>query len=148
MAEAMSPELCCRLVEKAADAFLFADTEGIIRLWNASAEAMFGYPAEEALGQSLDLIIGERLRARHWEGWGQVMATGNSRYGSRDLLAVPAVRKDGSQISCEFTISMIKDENGRLLGLGAILRDITARRKEEKALKERLAELERAAAGA
>ncbi len=146
MAAALPPELCCRLIEKAADAILFADPEGIIRLWNASAEAMFGYSAEEALGQSLDLIIGERLRARHWEGWHKVMATGNSRYGASDLLAVPAVRRDGSQISCEFTISMIKDEDGRLLGLVAILRDVTARRKEEKALKERLAELEKASA--
>jgi PAS domain S-box-containing protein len=141
-------DLCSLLVVGAADAILFADREGIIRLWNAGAESMFGYPASEAVGQSLDLIIGERLRPRHWEGWEKVMRTGNTRYGARDLLAVPARRCDGTQISCEFTISLVRGEDGLPLGVGAILRDVTARRKEEKALKDRLAELEKVAAGA
>ena len=95
--------LCRRIVEDSPVAILFADREGRIRLWNAGAEAMFGYRADEALGQSMDLIIPERQRARHWEGWEKVMATGVTRYG-REVLAVPATRKDGSRISIEFNI--------------------------------------------
>ena len=92
-----------QIVEKAADAIIFADKEGIIRLWNSGAEAIFGYSKEEALGETLDLIIPEKLRERHWEGYRNVMATGVTKYGS-ELLAVPANRNDGSRISVEFTI--------------------------------------------
>ena len=78
-----------RIVEDSPIAILYADRDGKIRFWNAGAEAMFGYPAQEALGQSLDLIVPEKQRARHWEGWTRVMATGITKYGS-DPLAVPA----------------------------------------------------------
>ena len=84
---------------------------GLIRLWNAGAEAMFGYRAAEMEGQSLDRIIPEALRARHNEGFRRVMASGESRYAA-DLLAVPGLRKDGSRISLEFTITLIKDDEG------------------------------------
>lgn len=130
-----------RIVEEAQDAIIFADRDGVIRLWNSGAEALFGYRAPEALGQTLDLIIPRGLRARHWQGYRRVMATGVTRYG-RELLAVPAVRKDGSRVSLEFSIALLRDEQGQLLGAAAILRDVTARWQQEKALKERLAELE------
>jgi len=133
--------LCQRIVEDAQDAVIFADRDGMIRLWNAGAEAMFGYRAEEAVGQTLDLIIPERLRGRHWEGYRKVMATGVTRYG-REVLAVPSMRKDGSRISLEFTIVLLRNETGELLGAAAIIRDVTARWQQEKALKERLAALE------
>ncbi|HLN58835.1 MAG TPA: PAS domain S-box protein, partial [Thermoanaerobaculia bacterium] len=89
-----------RIVDDSPVAILFADRDGKIRLWNTGAEAMFGYSAEEAIGQSLDLIVPERQRPRHWEGWERVMATGVTKYG-RDVLAVPALKKDGSRISIE-----------------------------------------------
>lgn len=133
--------LCKSIVDNAPDAMIFSDREGIIRLWNSGAEAMFGYAASEALGQSLDIIIPENLRGRHWEGYKKTMATGETKYG-KDLLAVPGIRKDGSRISLEFSIVMVKDETGQLLGPAAILRDVTARFKKEKELKERLAALE------
>lgn len=129
------------IVEHAQDAIIFADREGIIRLWNAGAEAIFGYLAEEAIGQSLDIIIPERLRSRHWEGYRKVMATGVTKYG-REFLAVPGTRKDGTRLSLEFTIILLRDETGALLGPAAILRDVTARWQQEKALRERLAALE------
>ncbi len=132
------------IIDQAPDAILFADREGIIRLWNAGAEAMFGFPAAEALGQSLDLIIPERLRERHWEGYRQVMATGLTRYG-KDLLSVPALHRNGSQLSSEFSIVMVTDGPGQVLGVAAIMRDVTARWRKEKSLKERLAKLEGAA---
>jgi PAS domain S-box-containing protein len=133
--------VCRRIVEEAHDAVIFADREGKIRLWNTGAEETFGYTAEEALGQSLDLIIPEKHRPSHWAGYYWVMETGVTRYG-RDLLKVPALRKDGRRISIEFTIVPVKDGTGRMLGIAAIIRDVTRRWEEEKALRTRLAELE------
>ena len=133
--------LCKEIVDNAPDAMIFADREGIIRLWNAGAVAMFGYSAEEALGKSLDIIIPENLRGRHWEGYHKTMATGDTKYG-KDLLAVPGIRKDGTRISLEFSIILLRDEGGQPLGPAAILRDVTVRWKKEKELKERLAALE------
>lgn len=133
--------LCQQIVDGAQDAVIFADRDGIIRLWNGGAEAIFGYRAEEAVGRTLDLIIPERLRARHWAGYRQVMATGVTRYG-REVLAVPAQRQDGTRLSLEFTIILVRDTGGDLLGAAAILRDVTARWQRDKALKERLATLE------
>jgi PAS domain S-box-containing protein len=130
-----------QIVEHAQDAMIFADGDGVIRLWNAGAEAMFGYRAEEAVGRTLDLIIPAPLRARHWAGYRQVMATGVTRYG-REVLAVPALRKDGTRLSLEFTIILVRDAAGDLLGPAAIIRDVTERWQRDKALKERLAALE------
>jgi PAS domain S-box-containing protein len=133
--------LCQQIVEGTQEAVIFADHDGLIRLWNGGAAAMFGYQAEEATGQSLDLIIPERLRGRHWEGYRKVMATGVTRYG-RELLAVPALRKDGTRLSLEFTIVMLRNDRGELIGTAALLRDVTVRWQQEKALKERVAGLE------
>ncbi len=130
-----------QIVEGAQDAIVFADPDGIIRLWNSGAEAIFGYSAEEALGQTLDLIVPEKLRERHWEGYRQVMETGVTRYGS-ELLAVPALNKDDSRMSVEFTISLLSDDAGKPVGTAAIMRDVTERWQKEKELKKRLAELE------
>ena len=93
-------ELCLRIVAESQDAIIFADREGVIRLWNSGAEAMLGHRAEEAIGKTLDVIIPERLRQRHWDGWRKVMATGVTRYG-REVLAVPAMRKDGTRLGQE-----------------------------------------------
>ena len=130
-----------QIVEGAQDAIIFADREGIIRLWNSGAEAMFGYSAAEALGQTLDLIVPEKMRERHWEGYRKVMASGITKYGS-EVLAVPATRSDGSGISVEFTIILLKDSAGEPLGTAAIMRDVTKRWQKEKELKKRLKELE------
>lgn len=133
--------LCQRIVESTQMAIIFADREGIIRLWNSGAEAMFGYRVEEALGQKLDLIVPERHRARHWEGYHKVMATGTTKYG-REMLAVPAVTKDGSRISIEFSIALLRSPTGEILGAVAIMLDVTARWQKQKEMKERLAALE------
>ncbi|MGO8760603.1 MAG: PAS domain-containing protein [Desulfobaccales bacterium] len=133
--------LCRRIVAGSRDAIIFADKEGRIRLWNAGAQALFGYRAAEMEGQTLDLIIPEALRARHNEGFRRVMAEGRSRYAA-DLLAVPGLRQDGTRISLEFTITLIKDDHGQVLGAAAIMRDVTARWQREKELAKRLAVLE------
>jgi PAS domain S-box-containing protein len=128
------------ILSAAADAVVATDRDGIIRVWNPGAERIFGHRADEALGQSLDLIIPERLRARHWEGFRQVMATGESHYGDGDLLSVPSVHKDGQRISLEFTVIPLKDVQGRMQGIAAVMRDVTARFEEIRTLKKKLAE--------
>lgn len=130
-----------RIVEESQIGILYADREGLIRLWNAGAEAMFGFRAEEVLGKSMDLIIPERQRPRHWEGWARVMETGVTRYG-REVLAVPAMRKDGSRISIEFNILLLRASTGEILGAAATIQDVTERWQQQKELKSRLAALE------
>jgi PAS domain S-box-containing protein len=139
--EAFRDWLCRRLVMESRDAIIFADREGIIRLWNAGAEAMFGYRAAEMEGENLDRIIPATLRDRHNQGYRRVMAKGESQYAA-ELLAVPGLRQDGARISLEFTITLIKDEQGAVLGAAAILRDVTARWQREREMKKRLSELE------
>ena len=133
-------QLCRHLVTHAPDAIVYADDQGLIRLWNEGAERIFGYSQAEAEGRSLDIIIPENQRSRHWEGFGRTLATGQTRYGAESLLAVPAVRKDGSRVSVEFTILPFHGEDGRIIGMGAIMRDVTARFLELKAMRQQLAE--------
>ena len=128
-----------------ADAIVASDKDGAIVFWNPGAERIFGYASAEAAGLSLDIIIPERLRARHWEGYHRVMQGGESRYGHGDILAVPALRKDGTQISIEFTIAPLRNGADALVGLVAIMRDVTARFEETRALKRQLAEAAKAA---
>ena len=124
------------LLHSMSDAIIASDGGGRIIFWNPGAERIFGFSRSEATGQSLDLIIPERLRARHWVGYTDVMRTGESRYGHGDLLSVPALRKDGTRLSIEFTIVPLKDVAGAMAGMVAILRDVTARFEELRALRQ------------
>ena len=133
--------LCRRIVETAGDAVIFSDRDGIIRLWNRAAEGIFGYTKTEAVGQSLDLVIPERQRDLHWKGYGKAMLDGVTKSGS-ETLAVPAVTKDGERISIEFTINLLRDGEGKVLGPVAVVRDVTARWFREKEMRQRLAFLE------
>ena len=128
------------------DAIVAADREGIIRIWNPGAERVFGHTRDEALGRTLDLIIPERLRARHWEGFARVVETGQSRYREDELLAVPAMRKNGTAISVQFTIAPIR-KSGQMIGMAAIIRDVTKQFQETRELRRRLAELQARIAG-
>jgi PAS domain S-box-containing protein len=139
--EPLSDAHLAELVHGAGDAVIVADAAGAIRYWNAGAEAMFGRPAHEALGESLDVIIPEQLRERHWEGFRHTMATGETQYAGRTL-AVPAVRADGSRISVEFTVALLREETGAVAGIAAIMRDVTAAWEERRALARRVRELE------
>ena len=141
MEQYSSDWLSQQIVSGAQDAIIFADSKGVIHLWNSGAEALFGYAASEAVGQTLDLIIPERLRERHWGGYHGVMESGVSRYG-RELLAVPGQRKDGTRVSLEFSILLLMGENGKPLGAAALLRDVSERFQRERETRERIAELE------
>jgi PAS domain S-box-containing protein len=133
------------ILQSSSEAIMASDVEGKIMFWNPGATRIFGFDATEALGQSLDLIIPERLRARHWQGYRHVMATGHSRYSEGDLLSVPALTKDGRRISVEFTIAILRDDQGNMIGMASVMRDSTARFEEMKSLRRRIAELENAA---
>jgi PAS domain S-box-containing protein len=131
-----------QLVETLGDAIVVADASGAISLWNPAAEHLFGFTPAEALGNSLDLIIPERLRARHWAGFGKTMANGETRY-AHDLLRVPAVHKDGRALSIAFTVALLYGPQREVIGIAAVIRDETARFAEERNLHKRIAELER-----
>lgn len=130
------------LVWAAGDAIIASDTDGAILLWNPAAERIFGFRAEEALGRSLDLIIPERLRNRHWEGYERVMRTGKTRYGA-EVLRVPALHKEGRSLSIAFTVGLLFSQEGRVQAITAIVRDETSRWQEERARRARLLDLEK-----
>ena len=138
---------CQQIIASIGDAVVVSDAGGAIILWNAAAERMFGYTEAEALGNSLDLITPERLRARHWEGYHKSMATGTTKYGN-DLLRVPATHKDGRAMSIAFTVAMLFTSEHKVSAIVAVIRDETARFNEDRALKKRLTELEAAVAAA
>ena len=134
------PGLGDALLNSASDAIIATDYDGRITFWNPGAERVFGFTAEETVGQSLDLIIPENLRARHWSGYRNTMKTGTSRYGHGDLLSVPGLTKDGRRISVEFTIVLLRNEVQAIIGTVAVMRDVTKRFAEVRELKRRLAE--------
>jgi PAS domain S-box-containing protein len=129
------------LVQAAGDAIIAAGTDGKILLWNPAAERIFGFTAEDALGHALELIIPERLRTRHWEGYQRVMRTGQTRYGT-EVLRVPALHKDGRALSIAFTVALLHAGDGGIQAIAAIIRDETARWEEERALRRRLTKIE------
>lgn len=144
----LASDLGKALLSSASDAIVATDREGLITFWNPGAERVFGFTAAEAAGQSLDLMIPENLRARHWAGYRQVMQTGESRYGHGDLLSVPALSKDGRRISVEFTIVILRSAQGDIAGTVAVMRDVTKRFEEVRDLKRQLAAQGRASSGA
>ncbi len=133
-----------QLVHELADAVVIADTAGTIVFWNAAAATLFGWSDDDAVGRSLDLIIPQRLRRRHWDGYQRVMETGRTKYSGR-LLEVPALHRDGHTLSVAFTVTLLtRPGESRPEAIAAVLRDDTARRKELIGLRERVTELEAA----
>jgi PAS domain S-box-containing protein len=128
-----------RLVAGMSEAIIYADADGMIRYWNHGAARVFGFTAQEALGQSLDIIVPSALRERHWQGYHATMRTGQSRYGEGHLLSVPAIRNDGTRISVEFTIVPFTDEAGNMAGIAAIMRDATKSFEELRTLRKEVA---------
>lgn len=130
-----------QLVSAVGDAIVVCDPSGAITLWNPAAEYIFGFTESEALGQSLDLIIPQRLRQRHWDGYHKTMKTGQTRYG-HDVLRVPAAHKDGRAMSISFTVALLYSDDKEITGIASVIRDETSKFNEDRALRKRLAELE------
>jgi PAS domain S-box-containing protein len=139
---ALPHDLAERLLDGSPDAILICDPAGMVRYWNAAAERIFGFPVTEVLGESMNLIIPERFRARHWAAWEATMKTGITRYGGGQLLAVPALQKNGRQISIEFSVQLVKDAGGLIEWVVAVVRDVTERYRHEKEQRARLRLLE------
>lgn len=129
------------LLDIMGDGVIVSDAYNRIVYWNAAATRIFGFTEHEALGQTMDLIVPERLRQRHNVGFAQSMETGTTRYGN-DLLKVPACHKDGRTLSIAFTVAMLFDQDRRVSGVAAVIRDETRRFHEERELRRKLADLE------
>lgn len=121
-----------RIVQFAPDPLIFADLEGVIRIWNEAAVRMFGHSAEEALGQSLDLIIPERFREQHWTGYDRALGDRDTKYRGQ-LLTTRSMRKDGTTMYLELSFSIVTGEDGAALGALAQARDVTERFERERA---------------
>ena len=130
------------VVRETPEAIVACDPNGIIALWNGGAERIFGYPAAEALGRNLDLIIPEKQRSRHWAGYDKTMATGETKYGDT-LLKVPAAHRDGRRLSIEFSVALLRDAQGKVAGIAAVIRDSTERWAADRELRAALAVAER-----
>ena len=129
------------LIAAIGDAVMVCDAKGAITLWNPACERLFGHTEAEVLGKSMDMIIPDRLRKRHWDGYEKTMATGITKYG-HDVLRVPAVDKQGNALSIAFTVAMLHGTDGKVSAIAAIIRDETSRFNDERALKKRVADLE------
>jgi PAS domain S-box-containing protein len=131
-----------QLVRTMADAVVIADPDGTITFWNDAAAELFGWSAAEAVGQTLDLMIPDRLRHRHWEGYRRVMQTGHTTYGDR-LLEVPALHRDGRSFSIAFTVTLLRRPGDRQpFAIAAVLRDDTQRWQHSRGDRARIAALE------
>ena len=137
----LTPDLWVRIADNSPDGILICDPTGTIRYWNRGAERIFGFARDTVVGASLDLIIPERLRARHWAGWRAAMSTGKTKYAEGQLLAVPAVHAEGRRISIEFSIQFLAGANSEVEWVVAVIRDATERFNREKALRSELSGL-------
>ena len=136
--EDLATDVVLAMTAQAPDGMVIVDPEGLIRYWNRGAERIFGYAAAEAIGRNLDVIIPEKHRQRHWDGFVAAMAAGASKYGDNDLLAVPALTASGGIVSIEFSVVLLSGPDGTPGYIGAVIRDVTARRAQEKEIRQRL----------
>jgi PAS domain S-box-containing protein len=126
------PELAELILDQVADAVIYADRAGAITRWNRASTALFGYSAQEAIGQNLDLIIPEHLRAPHWKGYNAAMAAGALKLQGRPTLT-RSLHKDGKKLYVEMTFAIVEDRaGGDVLGSVAMARDVTERVAKEK----------------
>lgn len=129
-----------QIVENSGDAIILSDRDGKIRIWNRGAERIFGFTEKEAIGESLDIIVPEKIRERHWEGYNKTMKSGTTKYGDT-ILSVPALTKSGERISVDFTVILVT-EGDAVSGVAAIMRDVTEKYQRERELQKRVKELE------
>lgn len=133
--------ICRKIVEACSEAVIFADREGLVRLWNRGAELIFGYAPAEILGQSLDIIIPERLRRAHWDAFNRSVETGRTKHTDR-VLTTRSMHKNGSKLYVDLSFGLVKDDNGVVLGAFAVGRDCTARYLAERTMQARVQDLE------
>ena len=124
--------LDAQILDAVADALIFADRSGAILRWNHAAAHLFGYSADEALGQNLDLIIPEHLRGPHWNGFSAAITSGTMKLQGRPTLT-RALHKGGGRLYIEMTFALVRGAAGEVLGAVAMARDVTERVERERA---------------
>lgn len=129
------------LVDQSPDAIIYAGKEGTVQVWNTAAATMFGFSREEAMGQSLDIIIPEQFREAHWAGFNRAIETGVTKLGGQ-ALPTRAMRAGGENFYIEVAFSLVRDDSGVVIGALANARDITERFEQDRANRRRLRELE------
>ena len=129
------------LIEGLADAMIFTDRDGLIRVWNSGAEAVFGHRADEIIGKSLDVLVPDRLRSAHWAGFDTAMETGQLKH-VRQSMTTRSIHKDGSDLYIDMSFALVRDDTGLVLGAVAVARDVTDRFKAEREARKRLVALE------
>lgn len=138
----VNPDVYKAIVEQSTDAVILSDREGAILIWNRGAERVFGYGVQEALGQSLDLIIPERMRAAHWKGFRRAVESGKTKYGGK-VMTTRSVHKDGRTLYVDLSFSLVDDGAGELAGVLATGRDCTERYLVDKALRAKVQDQEK-----
>ncbi len=129
------------LLEQAPDAIIYADASGVIRSWNAAATRIFGFPAEEAIGQPLDIIIPEGFRERHWTAWERAAADSVTKYVGQSL-PTRALHQSGEEFMVELSFAVVLSADGEAQGALATARDIRERWEEQRSARRRLRKLE------
>lgn len=142
LSDGTASRLCEAIVAQTPDAIVFADREGVIRTWIRGAEILFGFPAEDVVGSSLDVIIPERFRQAHWAGFRRAVGSGCARHGDT-VRTTRAVHRFGQTPYVDLSFALVRDDSGSVIGSVAVGRDGGHRYLAEKALRERLAEVER-----
>lgn len=139
--EELQTPLMTTLMAQGSDALIYADKEGIIRVWNHGAENIFGHTSAEAIGQSLDIIIPEKLRAAHWKGFHAALDSDTMKYKDQ-VMTTRAVHKDGSTRYVDLSFFMTHDAQGQPLGSLSMARNATERYLQDRELKKKLANFE------
>lgn len=132
------------IVAQTPDAIIFADCDRLVQVWNRGAEAVFGFSAAEIIGCSLDIIIPDRFRRAHWEGFRQAIASGRTQHGDH-VRTTRATHKLGHRLYVDLSFGLVMNGAGSVIGSVAVGRECSERYVSVKALREQLAELERKA---
>jgi PAS domain S-box-containing protein len=125
-------DLDTHILDAVADALIYADRSGSIQRWNDASERLFGYSADEALGENLELIIPEHLRSAHWNGFNAAIASGTLKLQGRPTLT-RALHKGGRRLYIEMTFALVKGADGEVEGSVAMARDVTERERAARA---------------
>ena len=132
MSNDTTSQLDADILEQMAEAVIYSNKDGTIERWNAAATATFGFSAEEAIGQNLDMIIPEHLRAAHWRGFEAAMKNGKTRLNGRATMT-RGLHKTGQKLFCEMSFALVCDAHGTAQGSVAVARDVTEKVEREKA---------------
>ena len=143
----VSDAVAAAMVKAVPEAIIFADLKGLVRYWNRGAEEIFGFTAQEAMGQSLDLIIPERMRQAHWDGYYKAIEYGDTYSGRGSRVTRSLHKEEGRSLYVDMSFAIVKDHEGKVIGSLAVARDATERFTAEKEMRKQIAALSANAEG-